>query len=84
METIRGTIRVSVRVIVGKDGTVLDATVDEPGPSRYFARLALEASRKWTFAPQDSAEPRVTLVKFYFKRTGTTGHADPLQACKSC
>jgi TonB family protein len=83
-ETIRGTIRVSVRVIVGKDGTVLDATVDEPGPSRYFARLALEASRKWTFAPQDSAEPRVTLVKFYFKRTGTTGHADPLQACKSC
>jgi TonB family protein len=84
METIRGTIRVSVRVIVGKDGTVLVATAEEPGPSRYFARLALEASRKWTFAPQDSAEQRVTLVRFYFKRTGTTGHADPLQACKSC
>lgn len=83
-ETIRGTIRVSVRVVVGQDGTVLAATLDEPGPSRYFARLAVEASRKWTFAPQDSAEQRTTLVRFYFKRAGTTGRAEPLQVCKSC
>lgn len=83
-ETIRGTIRVSVRVIVGKDGTVVLATAEERGPSRYFERLALEASRKWTFAPQDSAEQRVALVWFNFKRAGTTARADPLQACKSC
>lgn len=83
-QTIRGTIRVSVRVIVDKAGTVLLATADEPGPSRYFERLALEASRKWTFAPQDSAEQRITLVRFYFTRAGTTARANPLQACKSC
>lgn len=83
-QTIRGTIRVSVRVIVDKGGTVLLATADEPGPSRYFERLALEASRKWTFAPQDSAAQRITLVRFYFTRAGTKAHANPLQACKSC
>jgi hypothetical protein len=42
-QTIRGTIRVSVRVIVGKDGAVLTATADDPGPSRYFERLAIDA-----------------------------------------
>ena len=42
-ETIRGTVRVSVRVIVDKEGKVLAATADDPGPSRYFERLAIEA-----------------------------------------
>lgn len=83
-QTIRGTIRVSVRVIVGKEGTVLLATADEPGPSRYFERLATQASRKWTFAPQDSEEQRFTLVRFYFTRAGTTARAKPLEACKAC
>lgn len=83
-QTIRGTIRVSIRVIVDKGGAVLLATTDEPGPSRYFERLSLEASRKWTFAPQDSAEQRSTLVRFYFTRAGTTARAKPLEACKSC
>ena len=72
LNTISGTIRVSIRVIVAKDGTVLAATADEPGPSRYFARLATEAARQWTFAPSDSDERRVKLVRFYFKRSGVT------------
>lgn len=83
-ETIRGTILVSVRVTVGKDGTVRLATAKDRGPSRYFERLAVEASRKWTFAPQGSAEQRTTLVTFSFTRTGTTARANPLRACKSC
>lgn len=78
-ETIRGTIRVSVRVIVDKQGAVLGATADEPGPSRYFERLSVEAAKKWTFTPADSAEPRVMLVRFYFKRTGTSARAKPLE-----
>ena len=72
LNTISGTIRVSIRVIVGRDGTVLAATADEPGPSRYFARLATEAAKQWTFAPSDSEERRVKLVRFYFKRSGVT------------
>ncbi len=78
-ETIRGTVRVSVRVTVDKEGTVLAATADDPGPSRYFERLAIEASRKWKFAPTDSEKQRTMLVKFNFKRAGTTARADSLQ-----
>jgi TonB family protein len=78
-QTISGTIRVSVRVIVAKDGTVIAATADEPGPSRYFERLSLEAARKWTFAPADSQKQRVMMLRFYFKRSGTTARASPLQ-----
>lgn len=74
-QTIRGTIRVSIRAIVDKDGNVVAATADETGPSRYFARISLEAARKWTFPPSESAEQRVMLVRFYFKRTGTTARA---------
>ena len=78
-ETIRGTVRVSVRVIVDKEGKVLAATADDPGPSRYFERLAIEASQKWKFAPTDSEEHRIMLVRFNFKRAGTTARADSLQ-----
>jgi TonB family protein len=78
-ETIRGTVRVSVQVIVDKEGTVLVATADDPGPSRYFERLAIEASKKWTFAPTDSEEQRIMLVRFNFTRAGTTARANSLQ-----
>lgn len=74
-ETIRGTVRVSVRVILDEDGTVLAATADDAGPSRYFERLAVEAARKWTFTPAKSQEQRVMLVRFNFRRDGTTARA---------
>lgn len=74
-ETIRGTVKVSIRVIVDKHGTVLGATADVPGPSRYFQRLATEAARKWTFTPAASPAERVMLVRFNFTRAGTTASA---------
>jgi hypothetical protein len=46
--------------------------VDEPGPSRYFARVATEAARQWTFAPNGTEDRRVKVVRFYFKRSGVT------------
>jgi hypothetical protein len=70
---------VSVRVIVDKEGTVLAATPDDAGPSRYFERLAVDASKEWTFAPTDTEEQRVMLVRFNFTRAGTTAQANPLQ-----
>lgn len=79
LATIRGTIRVAVRVVVGKDGKVLAATAQHRGPSRYFERLAIEASRKWTFAPTDLEEERIMLVRFSFTRAGTTASANSLQ-----
>jgi TonB family protein len=78
-KTIRGTVRVSVRVIVDREGTVLVATADDPGPSGYFERVAIQASKKWTFAPTDSEGQRIMLVKFNFTRAGTTARANSLQ-----
>ncbi len=79
LNTVRGTIRVTIRVTLDKSGAVLTATADEPGPSRYFARHALEAARKWTFTPANSPEPRTMLVRFYFKRSGVTAGASSPQ-----
>jgi TonB family protein len=70
---------VSVRVIVDKKGTVLAATADDPGPSRYFERLAIEASKKWTFAPTDAEKQRIMLLSFNFTRAGTTARANSLR-----
>jgi TonB family protein len=76
-QTIRGTVKVTVRVIVDRQGMVLAATPDDPGPSPYFARLAVEASKQWTFAPANTDEQRVMRVRFNFTRAGTTARANP-------
>lgn len=67
----------AIRVTIDQQGTVTDAIADDPGPSRYFARLSLEAAKKWTFTPATSAEPRTVLVKFHFTRDGATAHIEP-------
>ncbi len=77
--TIHGHIKVWVRVIVEKDGSVSAADVDLPGSSRYFRRLAIEASKKWMFPAVDAAPTRLMQVRFDFSRDGTTGHAIALR-----
>lgn len=76
-QTISGTIKVMIRVIVDQDGKVVAATTDLAGPSRYFERLALEAARQWTFPPS-AQERRVMRVTFSYRRSGTTAKATPL------
>jgi TonB family protein len=78
-QTIHGHIKVWVRVVVEQDGTVLAAAPDRSGSSRYFERLALEAARKWTFAPAASAARRILQVQFDFSREGTTGRVVTLR-----
>ena len=68
----------SVRLIVDGNGKVVDATADDPGPSRYFERRSLEAARKWTFAPADSRDRRTMRVRFAFTRSGVTARSEPL------
>jgi len=77
--TIRGHIKVWVRVVVEQDGSVLAAVADRSGPSRYFERLAVEAARKWTFPPAESAARRIAQVQFDFSRDGTTARAVTLR-----
>jgi TonB family protein len=69
--TVRGTATVVVRVAVDSSGDVANATLD-PGGSRYFGRLALEAAHKWRFVPNGTATPREWSLRFEITRTETT------------
>ena len=73
--TIHGHIKVTVLVIVDRSGNVIDAFVENHGPSSYFARLARDAARKWRFTPADQQDSRQWLLRFEFTRGGATGHA---------
>jgi serine/threonine protein kinase len=74
-DSIRGHIKVTVRVTVDRSGNVVGETLANPGSSKYFAHLAAEAAKKWKFASADNQESRVLLLRFEFTRAGTTGHA---------
>jgi TonB family protein len=76
-ETIHGHVRVTVRVTVDKSGTVVSDVLENPGPSKYFARLAGAAASKWKFAPSNNQASRQWLVRFEFSRDGTKAHALP-------
>jgi TonB family protein len=76
-ESIRGQIKVAVRVTVDRAGNVVAENLEARGSSRYFARLATDAAKKWKFAPADSQNAREWLVQFEFSRAGATGHAVP-------
>ena len=76
-ESVRGQIKVAVRVTVDRAGNVVAENLEVRGSSRYFARLATEAARKWKFAPADGPSAREWLVQFEFSRSGATGRAVP-------
>jgi TonB family protein len=73
MRTISGTLKVSVRLSVDANGNVTDATLESPGPSKYFAGKSLEAARHWKFKPAQvdgQAGPSTWTLEFQFKRSG--------------
>jgi hypothetical protein len=72
---IRGHVNVAVRVLVDPSGNVVGEFFENPGPSRYFARLAGDAAGPWTFAPTDQRAFRVWLLRFEFTRDGATVRA---------
>ena len=71
--SIHGTVKLSVRVSVDASGKVTDATLESAGPSRYFSRVALEASRNWQFNPPRSGgqpAPSTWLLHYQFRHDG--------------
>jgi len=73
-DSIQGTVRVTVRVAVDPSGNVSRATLDSSGPSKYFAGLALQASRRWRFTPPqvDGRNiPSEWILRFQFARDAT-------------
>jgi TonB family protein len=72
--TIQGKIRVGVQVDVDSSGKVGAARLVSPGPSKYFANLALKAAREWEFTPplvNGQATPSTWLLRFQFGRAST-------------
>ena len=72
--TIQGTIRVSVKVVIDPSGSVVEATFESSGPSRYFANLALQAARRWKFWPAVAAGQHISnerILEFRFTRNST-------------
>jgi TonB family protein len=72
--TIHGVVRVGVRVKVDPTGNVSEAVLDSPGPSQYFADLALKAARRWQFtSPEASGHsiPSEWIIRFHFTPSGT-------------
>jgi TonB family protein len=73
--TIHGRIQVTVRATIDGAGNVTEAALTNSGSSRYFARLATDAARKWKFAPSNDQDPRKRVLIFEFSRSGVAGHA---------
>jgi TonB family protein len=74
-DTIQGHVRVRIDLQVDSSGSVADATIDSPGPSRYFANRALEAARGWKFTParmDGRAVASKWILQFHFGQDGTT------------
>jgi TonB family protein len=72
--TIRGKVRVGVTVRVGPSGSVVGASLSSAGPSKYFARLALEAAQRWEFraAKVDGRDVSSEwILRFELSRTAT-------------
>jgi len=73
--TIRGTVRVGVRVRVDPSGKVAGAKLESPGPSRYFTQLALKAARRWKFRPAEVDArnvPSEWILRFQFEKVGAS------------
>ncbi len=73
LDTIQGTVKVGVRVQVDAAGDVTDANLDSPGPSKYFANLAMTAARGWKFSPAAGSDTgtREWTLRFRFTQDGT-------------
>ena len=76
--TIRGTVRVAVRVVLDNDGRVLSAVADDAGPSRYFEQRSLEAAKQWTFGPAANGARRTMRIRFEFRRSGVSASSAPV------
>src|SRR5262249_38927431 len=74
LNTIRGTVRVSVRIRLDRSGNVAGAELASAGPSRYFARKSLEAAQSWKFAPAQGAGSPL-LLHFEFRNNGARAFA---------
>lgn len=80
--TITGKIRIVARVEVDAAGKVTHARLTTAGPSRYFARLSLDAAERWQFSPpivNGHPVPSVWSITFRLARRQTQTAAERLK-----
>lgn len=73
--TIKGTVKVTVRVDVDPSGEVQFAELENRGPSKYFASMAMQSAQHWGFRPPKVAGQNILstwTLRFEFTRAGTT------------
>jgi TonB family protein len=76
--TIRGTVRVTIKIHADASGQVTDASIDQRGPSQFFADRSLQAARLWKFTPPQQnghAAPSDWLIHFEIDPTTINVHA---------
>ncbi|MGZ4730690.1 MAG: TonB family protein [Terriglobales bacterium] len=76
--TISGIIRIRMKVWVDAAGNVEKANFISAGPSKYFARQAMQAAQQWKFSPaQANTGARAWVLHFAFKRSGVEVDSEP-------
>jgi serine/threonine protein kinase len=77
LASIEGTVRVVVRVHVDAAGNVSRATLEKPGPSRYFADLSEKAAKGWVFLSpgvEGHSLDSEWLIRFDFTPSGANAY----------
>jgi hypothetical protein len=78
LQSIRGRVSVSVRVMVEPDGSVFAALEDRSNANKRLQRLAIDAAKEWIFPPVDAQGRRLMQIRFDFGSDGTTASAHAL------
>ena len=77
LATIHGRVHVGILVHVDAAGNVSEAELSSPGPSQYFADLALKAARRWEFTPPETdghSIPSAWQILFVFTTDGVKAY----------
>ncbi len=74
--TISGTIRIRIKVLVDASGNVENASFISAGPSKYFSRQAMQAAQQWKFSPAQ-ATARAWILHFGFRSSGIEVDSEP-------
>jgi serine/threonine protein kinase len=80
--TIHGIIKLRVKADADKNGNVTRTLLETAGPSKYFARLAVEASQRWKFTPprqNGNNVPSAWMLHYEFTRAGVRAQATPIE-----
>ena len=78
LRTIHGRLKVRVRAEVDSAGNVSSAKFITEGPSKYFARLSIQAAQQWKFTPaKENGQPAPSqwIILFEYARGGISQQA---------